>query len=826
MTRVHAIAMAGLLLAALPVLGVSPVTISHTSPADFAEAEVKQVVAWNLGELTLGRSTRVVLEGQADVDAVSALAVGPGGEVLVGTAAQGLLLRIAPDDKVTRLADLEGVIVTDLLVDGEAVYAATAGGTAGVYRIEPAADSGTVRRVWADEAAKSVWAIARAGSTLFAATAPQGKVYAIEADGSAQVIFTAAQGALRSIATAGPAVLVGTGEEGLVYRLEKKNGRWVSRVLLDAEEREIVALAVDAQGGVYAAATDATPAGPTAPADSDGGRPADTAPSRPASQPATAAAKEPGAHQTSRQGGTGFQPVTDSEKDAALQGGTGFQPVMESEKDAPPGRAPAALKTDPAEEPDEQADQADDERDDEEESEDDDPSQTGPAKDAPAPPTRPAEGPAAPRPGRARGGRGGEGKGNTVYRIAPDGLVKVVTRQSRTIGDMVLTGEKLFLATSGEKEGAVVEVRLDTGAWGAVATVEPRQVTALVPGGEGSLLAGTADAASVVRLEGRLAETGTLVSTPMDAEQIARWSAVDVQAEQEGGSTVTVATRTGNVAEPSESTWSPWSQEIPAGAGWAALQSPAGRFCQYRLSLTRGRVGERDVSPVVDAVQLVHQVGNLPPEVESVTAEPADRSKAQAAGKETGPLRYRLIKIKADDANKDELRYTVYFRQRGTELWIKADAELDKPSYTWDTQTVPDGVYEVKVQASDEPGNAPATALKHAWVSRPVVVDNSPPVIVELGARPEGRKVLLAVKVRDASRIAALQYVVDSGDTPVVLDAADGVYDTPAEQAAAAIEDLDGGPHVITVRAQDEYGNAVYQAVTVVLAEGQSARSD
>ena len=783
MTKTRLIAGVVLLLLAAPVLAVTPVTIAHTSQADFAGAEVKNVVVWSLGELTLGRATETILKSHPDVEAISALAVMESGEAIVGTATKGLVLRIGRDGKVSELADLDSVMVTALVVDGSVVYASTAGGSAGVYRIDTRGDKPKSKRIWNDDQAASIWGLARLGTTLVAATAPHGKVYAIEPDGSAEVIFTAKQAVLRSIATSGKAVFVGTGEDGLVYRLEKSGGTWASRVLLDADENEIVSLAPGGDGALYVAASNAGSAGPAAASESDSGRPATgSGPAKPsakeAPEPENAPASKPAASSPAQES---------ADEDDSSSGPTPEPPAADKPNDngkaAPHAAAPSAA----------------------------------------APATRPADSAAARRPAARRGGAGNGARGNTVYRISADGIVKVVVRQSQNIGDMIWSGDKLYLATGGE-EGAIQEISPETGAWGTLAKFEPHQVTILAEGRDGTLWAGTADAASVIRVEGRLAETGTLISTVMDGEQIARWSSLDLQCDCPDGTAVTVATRTGNVSEPSEGTWSDWSSEIPCGHPWAQLDSPPGRFCQYRLTLKRPKAAGREVTPVVDAVQVVNQVVNLPPEVESVSSEAVDRTKVPQAAKEAGPLRYRQIKIKAADGNKDELRYTIYYRQRASEVWLKADANVDKPLYTWDTLSVPDGVYEIKVEVSDEPGNAPAAALKHSWISRPVVVDNTPPVITELAARPDGAMILLTIAATDASRIAGVEYVLDSAEEPVIMAAADGIFDSPAEKSAATIKDAARGPHVITVKVHDELGNAAYQAVFVNVPEGKGQK--
>ena len=56
----------------------------------------------------------------------------------------------------------------------------------------------------------------------------------------------------------------------------------------------------------------------------------------------------------------------------------------------------------------------------------------------------------------------------------------------------------------------------------------------------------------------------------------------------------------------------------------------------------------------------------------------------------------------------------------------------------WDTTSVPDGTYYVKVTATDAPSNSPDTALVGEFESVSFDIDNTPPVVeVQSGdARP------------------------------------------------------------------------------------------
>ena len=67
---------------------------------------------------------------------------------------------------------------------------------------------------------------------------------------------------------------------------------------------------------------------------------------------------------------------------------------------------------------------------------------------------------------------------------------------------------------------------------------------------------------------------------------------------------------------------------------------------------------------------------------------------------------------KADDDNDDRLQYDVFYRREGETAWKVLKRGLWDPIVVWDTTSVPDGTYVVKVAASDAPSNSPATALR------------------------------------------------------------------------------------------------------------------
>src|SRR5204863_4498717 len=112
---------------------------------------------------------------------------------------------------------------------------------------------------------------------------------------------------------------------------------------------------------------------------------------------------------------------------------------------------------------------------------------------------------------------------------------------------------------------------------------------------------------------------------------------------------------------------------------------------------------------------------------------------AAAAGQQPGassPLGRRTYQKglqtlvwKADDENDDDLVYDVLFRREGETAWKTLRKATSDAILVWDTTTIPNGTYFVKIVASDAPSNPAGTALSGELDSSAFEVDNTPPTI-------------------------------------------------------------------------------------------------
>jgi len=791
---------------------VRPATWTDGSEKDFAAGKMDKTVLTSRGEVRLARAMTTLVEASKDVGMISALALDRRGRVFVAASPKATVFR-AEKGKLVEVASLPGVLVRCMGFVRGRLIAGTSGKDAGLYAMDA---KGKAAPVWTDKAVTFVWAfVPGPKNSFYVATGPEGKIYHVSARGKAAVIYDSDDQNILSLAAAPKGLLyAGTGENGLV--LEVDPARKTGRILYDADESEIARLLVDKDGILYAATSDVAKSGPTgeAPESEDTGRPdgPKTRPggtTAPSTRPTTGPAKAPPGKAKPAKKAAEAPPAS-----APAVGKAALKPRAGEAKPAKPDPmvgdrvifAPIASAAGSAPAP------------------------------SPRAPTSPAEamkmmmrrkGPSRP-PGRPSNG---DGAGNAVYRIDAEGFVQPVFRRPVSILAMVARDGVLTLGTGAGGEIFAVNVAEERTTM--LVKIDPKHITALAVDAKGKLVFGTADQGGVYALDNGVEAKGTLISKVFDARHIARWGTLNVQALLPAGTAGTIATRSGNVAKPEDKTWAAWSAETPVGAKWAPIKTPAGRFLQYRLTLTsRGRT-----TPTVDQVHLIYQVRNLAPVIKAVQVGSAaggndgDRRGPGPMMRRGGPRggngngggggSVKPVRIRAADPNGDEMWYALFFRRAGNKRWIKIADKLTEPAYKWNTAAVADGAYEVRVEVTDARANPPGQALTAARISRPVVVDNTAPQVADLAAKPAGKAAvaLRGVVADKTGRVDRIAYAVNTNTEWVAVLPADGICDSQKETFAVRIKDLEPGTHLIAVQVADDSGNIAHASVEVTVAK-------
>ena len=169
---------------------------------------------------------------------------------------------------------------------------------------------------------------------------------------------------------------------------------------------------------------------------------------------------------------------------------------------------------------------------------------------------------------------------------------------------------------------------------------------------------------------------------------------------------------------------------------------------------------------------------------------------------------------KADDPNGDTLAYDVYYRRVADTRFRLLKKGLTDSVLAWDTTTVPNGRYVIKVVASDAPSNPAGVALVGEKESVPFDVDNTPPTVTVSVLHNSPARVRVVVK-DDSSIVRKTEFSVDGAKWQEVHPL-DGINDSLEETYEFTLGEVTGpGPHVVVVRASDLLGNVATGRVEI-----------
>jgi sugar lactone lactonase YvrE len=662
-----------------------------------------------------------------------------------------------------------------------------------------------------DASAPFLWTVVSApDGSLYAGSGNEGQVYRIDASGRGSVFFNSDELEVHAIATApGGGVYVGTSPDGRIYKVDA-SGK--GTVFFDPADRYIWSLVVDKSGNVFAGTGDKgviykiTPDGKGTPFYETKATHAMTLALDPDGR-VLAGTESPGRVFRIDAAGKPFVLLDSSYTEirtirvdqagtiyvAAVSGRSGGGAPTPISEPTPPQVLTPSVSTEVtvvaiAESP------------------------MSPAQPAPASPSR--SGPSA----------------GALFRILPDGAWDLLweSREDLPYDVAFEPGGTLLLATG--NKGKIYRLSGDPLQPTLVARVNAQQVTSLLPEREGRVVMTTSNPGRLLRLSSARAERGTYTSDVRDAQTVAMWGTIKWQ-EGTGAGRVEISTRSGNTRTPDE-TWSDWTAPYSERDG-SPITSPRARYLQWRAVLTAAR-GE---SPYLTSVTAAYLPRNLRPRVTSITVHPPgtvfqrpfpvdpeiagfegdlpERRAATAQGSTASPpslgrraYQKGLLTImwRAEDDNRDDLAYDVMYRREGETSWKALKRAMSEAILVWDTSSVPNGRYFVRIVASDTPSNSPTTALTGAMESTSFEIDNTPPAITVTSVRREASRVTIAFEVRDTnSSVQKADYSLD-GDRWQTVYPRDGIADSRFEQFEFVL-DGEAGARGVILRATDALNN-------------------
>ena len=441
--------------------------------------------------------------------------------------------------------------------------------------------------------------------------------------------------------------------------------------------------------------------------------------------------------------------------------------------------------------------------------------------------------------------------GAEVVKIAPDGFPQTLwtSRDDLVLAMGLSPTGKLLLGTG--DNGTLIELEGDD-IYSNVANTASEQVTSLVTGPAGRVFVATANPGKIFSLGPGSEPNGSFESEAFDAKIFSRWGRLTWWGDN--GATqgkVEFYVRSGNTSTP-EDNWSPWTGPYK-GSGGEAVTCPPARFVQWKAVFLETDQGQ---TPSISWVSLAYQPKNVAPVIDDIVVEDPGIRTAGFAVPPTGPgnaapaqLRYprtsganplmqmqsaegagnsklepapqgfqqrgyQSVLWSAHDDNDDDLVFTIYFRGESEQDWRILKDKLTQHSYSWDTASMPDGAYYLKIVASDSPSNPADQSLWAARESDRWTVGNTPPRIENLRA---GSGLLNTKASFDAvavsSAIARAEYSIDAGDWQLIFPTG-GLSDAPKESYYLELPGLPAGQHTLAVQVADDFNNTTTSKTT------------
>ncbi|MDW7679092.1 MAG: hypothetical protein SCK70_00890 [bacterium] len=424
-----------------------------------------------------------------------------------------------------------------------------------------------------------------------------------------------------------------------------------------------------------------------------------------------------------------------------------------------------------------------------------------------------------------------------IIKITADGAVKNIwgNRDDEPHSLFFSPSEKLLYVGTGEK-GRLYHIDREDEV-SLIDRFAESQIVGFHQAPKGGVYLATSNMSAVYQIETELRTSGVYVSPTIDAVARSLWGTIHYDAEGSDDAEVLFFTRSGNT-KLTNKTWSPWIKAKPQDR-YVAINSPRARFLQWKLQLNRRSA---TTGPVVKNVRVSYLQQNLPPEIISLVVHPVavqpppaaisviepimssikssgdssdDDPMSRLLGREMlrQPERdgFRKISWKARDLNKDKLIYELQIRYKQDRHWWTLKKEVASSSFVWDTRKFPDGIYQIKLIASDHQSNPINVAKTTEKLSERFIIDNTGPQVEKLKiSKKTNDSLQIAFIVKDQLSVIKEVHYSINGDDWNWVNPVDLVCDSKREEFVFQIKKPAERNHTLVIRAKDDANNVGY----------------
>jgi sugar lactone lactonase YvrE len=426
----------------------------------------------------------------------------------------------------------------------------------------------------------------------------------------------------------------------------------------------------------------------------------------------------------------------------------------------------------------------------------------------------------------------GEKQPSALYKINPNGIAKKLWQsQEELIYSLYWKAaeRKLYFGT-GDK-GRIYSVDWDNKI-SLLLQKNSEQVYLLAPSESNIfVLSNNPSEISILSPEQRL--SGEYLSCVYDAKMLSSWGRMNWETSLPEGTILQCQTRSGNSSEPNQ-TWSDWSPPYSNRDGEQIL-NPRARYIQFKIifktqsgssspSVQRITMfySQANVPPVINKLELLpsNEVFIKPPDTEDKVMGAAVSSSEMAqklkkdttsfmVAKKVNKKGFQTVTWDSADENGDSLLYSIFIKNENETRWHILQNKWVEKVFAFDTLSFPDGLYRIKISASDLPSNPIGKELNSEKISRLLTIDNSLPVIRNFSSKKERDKLVVTFSAEDVfSYIKGVKFLIRPDEWRSLVPE-DGICDSKREVFNVSIPLTASSDNLITVKVIDSRDNVV-----------------
>ncbi|MCX6565342.1 MAG: WD40 repeat domain-containing protein [Candidatus Aminicenantes bacterium] len=428
------------------------------------------------------------------------------------------------------------------------------------------------------------------------------------------------------------------------------------------------------------------------------------------------------------------------------------------------------------------------------------------------------------RPAAAAGSR----EPGAIYRIGPDGLARRIWFSPEEQVYSLFWNEserKIYFGTGPKGRLYMIDREEETS---LLLQSEAEQAYACIPlGPRLYLLSNNPAGLSRISADRRL--SGEYLGPVWDAKLASVWGRIDWEAALPAEGVLQFQSRSGNSAEPG-STWSEWSPPYQKAEGEQIL-SPKARYLQIRalFKSTSAKAGPAlsrlsvhflpaNAAPSITRIELLgpNEVFLKPPDMDEAIwglerrlpdAGRKTDDMRMIAAKKTERQGFRTLSWSGEDENGDTLVYSIALKRDGDKDWRTIEDHWPEEIFAFNTVYFPDGVYQMKVTASDALSNPAGREKTGEQTVGPLLIDNTAPAVKNLQvARAEGQLSVSFTAEDGFSAVKDARVLIRPGDWRVVFPE-DGIADSKTESYKFRIPLPPGADGLVTIIVRDVVDN-------------------